>query len=177
MGSTGWHGRIRRLRAGEAAGAVQCVFDGMSAGSRYQRFHTGMPRLTASQRAELATVDGDRRAVLVAERRHDGGWTADGLGRLMAFGDGRAEIALEVVDAAQGRGIGRRLLGELVVAAHASGHRRLVAAVLTTNTRVLDWLRREFPGCTVDVDGPASVVDIVLRVPTILDPAALDPAA
>lgn len=164
MGSTGWYGRIRRLRAGEAAGPVQCVFDGMSARSRYERFHTEMPRLTGSQRTALATVDGDRRAVLVAERPHDGGWVADGLGRLMALGDGRAEIALEVVDAAQGRGIGRRLLGELVATAHATGQRRLVAVVLASNTRVLDWLRREFPGCAVHADGPVSIVDIALRV-------------
>jgi GNAT superfamily N-acetyltransferase len=172
MGSTEWRGRIRRLRPGEAAGPVQCVFDGLSARSRYQRFHTEMPRLTASQRAALATVDGDRRAVLVAEHPHHGGWTAVGIGRLMALDDGRAEIALEVVDAAQGRGVGRRLLAGLVATAHASGRRRLVAVVLASNPWVLDWLRREFAACTVRADGPASIVDIALRVRSTVDRAA-----
>jgi L-amino acid N-acyltransferase YncA len=75
---------------------------------------------------------------------------------------GGAEIAIEVVDAAQGRGIGGRLLRGLVAIAEAMDHRWLMAAVISVHTQMLDWLRREFPASTVRVDGTMTVVTIPL---------------
>ena len=149
-----WSGRIRRLQAGEVAVPLQRVFDGMSARSRYLRYHTEMPRLTAAYRAALTTVDGARHVVLVAERLDQEGWVPEGLGRLIAMDENRVDLALEVVDSAQGQGIGRGLLCELVTTARALNYRWLVAAVLATNTPVLDWLRREFPAAASAARGP-----------------------
>lgn len=158
-----WAGRIRRLRTGEVAAPLQTVFDGLSARSRYLRYHTGTPRLTAAYRAALTTVDGVRCVVLVAERLDRDGWVAEGLGRLIAMDGGRADIAIEVVDAAQQRGVGRELLRSLVTMARMIGYRWLVATVLSTNTLVLDWLRREFPECSTTVDGPTTVMEMRVR--------------
>jgi GNAT superfamily N-acetyltransferase len=157
-----WSGQIRPLRAGEVAAPLQRVFDGMSARSRYLRYHTEMPRLTAAYRAALTTVDGLRHVVLVAERPGPDGPIAEGLGRLIAMDGGGAEIAIEVVDAAQGQGIGGRLLRGLVAIAEAMDHRWLMAAVVSVHTQMLDWLRREFPASTVRVDGTMTVVTIPL---------------
>jgi hypothetical protein len=99
---TGKRLRIRPLARGEAD-VLQDVFDGMSVWSRYQRYHTAMTRLTPANRAALSAVDGRRRIVFVAERIGPRGWVAEGVGHLVATGDGRAEVAVEVVDAAQGR--------------------------------------------------------------------------
>jgi GNAT superfamily N-acetyltransferase len=134
----------------------------MSVRSRYLRYHTEMPRLTAAYRAALTTVDGARHVVLVAERLDQDGWIPEGLSRLIAMDKDRADIALEVVDAAQGQGIGRRLLYELATTAWALNYRWLVAAVLATNTPVLDWLRREFPAATVRGEGTTTIVEIPL---------------
>jgi GNAT superfamily N-acetyltransferase len=154
--------RIRRLRAGEVAAPLQSVFDGMSVRSRYLRYHTEMPRLTAAYRATLTTVDGARHVVLVAERPDPEGWIPKGLGRLTAMDEDRVDVALEVVDAAQGQGIGRGLLGELVTTARVLNYRWLVAAVLAMNTPVLDWLRREFPAATVRGEGTTTIVHLPL---------------
>jgi GNAT superfamily N-acetyltransferase len=150
------------LRAGEVAAPLQTVFDGMSTRSRYLRYHTEVPRLTAAYRTALTTVDGVRHVVLAAERPDRDGWIADGLGRLIALPGGGAEVALEVVDAAQRRGIGGRLLRELVALAEVMDFRWLMAAVVAVNTPVLDWLRREFPESTVRLSGPMAIVTIPL---------------
>ena len=162
MPQTLWLGRIRRLRAGEVAAPLELVFDGMSAWSRYQRYHTGTPLLTAAYRAALTTVDDARHVVLVAEREERDGWVAEGLGRLIALDDGRADIAIEVVDAAQSQGVGHRLLRGLVTMARAMHYRWLVAVVLSSNTRLLDGLLRRFPDAAVHVDGATAVVEIPL---------------
>jgi len=106
---------VRPLRHGEA-GPVQEVFAGMSAYSRQMRFLAGVPVLTDSMQQLLTDVDHDRHGCWVA--------TVEGrpvaLGRYVRLGDRPhvAEIALEVVDRHQARGLGR-LLRDVVGAAAA----------------------------------------------------------
>jgi GNAT superfamily N-acetyltransferase len=158
---TGKRLRVRPLARGEAD-VLQDVFDGMSLWSRYQRYHTAMTRLTPANRAALSAVDGRRRIVFVAERIGPHGWVAEGVGHLVATGDGRAEVAVEVVDAAQGRGVGRTLLRHLVIVAEALDYRLVQADVLTSNTTMLRLLGRLFPDARTTVEGTTVAVEVRL---------------
>jgi GNAT superfamily N-acetyltransferase len=157
--------RIRPLRAGED-GPVDAVFDGLSPHSRYLRFHAGLPRLTAALRASLVAVDGSRRVALVAESTVGG--EPVGIARFVATGSDRAELAVAVVDAWQGCGVGRRLLEELRRAALDLGYRELTALVLPENRTMVTLLRRVFPGTVAAVDGGA--LELICPV----DPAAVE---
>ncbi|MDN5857269.1 MAG: GNAT family N-acetyltransferase [Pseudonocardia sp.] len=143
--------RLRPMRPGDDA--VQAVFDGLSARSRYLRFGTPMRRLGDALRRHLADVDGIERAGLVAEAAIAGGWSPVGIARLSTYDPGRAELAVEVVDAWQGRGIGRRLLVAIGELAGQLGHTELTAEVLPENQRVVQLLRRVFPGARASFDG------------------------
>jgi len=154
--------RIRPLAVGEGA-VLQRVFDGMSPRSRYLRYHSAMPRLTAAYRTALTAVDGRRHVVLVAERFGPHGWVAVGLGRLVALGDAGAEIAAEVVDAAQRQGIGRALVIHLVAVAEALDYRWIEAAVLSSNAPVLRLLTRLFPGARRSACGTTISFEISLQ--------------
>lgn len=157
--------RIRALAHGED-GPLRAVFAGMSERSRYQRFHTAVPRLTSPMQRLLTDVDGRRHVALVAETAGADGWTPVGLGRVIATGDGVAEVAFEVVDAWHGRGVGRRLLTALRHRAADLGHRRIVALVLAENRRAAALMRSVFPEITARRLGP--VVELTAPVP---DPA------
>ena len=58
--------RIRPLLHGERE-PLRAVFAGMSRTSRYQRFHTPLPRLTAPMETLLIDTDGQRHTAFVAE--------------------------------------------------------------------------------------------------------------
>jgi GNAT superfamily N-acetyltransferase len=163
--------RIRPLARGEEA-VLQHVFDGLSPQSRYLRYHTAMPRLPATYRRALTEVDGRRHVALVAEWPGPSGWVAVGLGRLVALGEARAELALEVVDAAQRQGVGRTLLTRLVALADRLGYCWIEAAVLSSNAGILRLLGDLFP------DASRSLEDATIQVRISLDcPAALDSPA
>jgi GNAT superfamily N-acetyltransferase len=156
---------IRPLLAGER-GPVDTVFDGLSPSSRYLRFHGGMPRLTDSMRRLLLAVDGVRHVALVAESAEDG--APVGIARFVAEGPDRAELAIAVVDAAQGCGIGRRLLESLRDVALGLGYREFTALVLPENRPMLRLLFELFPGTRTTVD------DEAWELSCPLDPAAVE---
>ncbi|CAN7175150.1 N-acetyltransferase family protein [Knoellia sp. LjRoot47] len=119
---------------------VHAVFAQLSPTSVWLRFHTGMPRLTPAMAARLAAVSPGRHEVMVArvEGRPVGlaRWIRDPVDPTSV------EVAVEVADAAQGQGIGSRLLEETVAAARSAGARCLVAHVHPDNRPVVAWLRR-----------------------------------
>ena len=96
------------------------------------------PRLPEAELTALARVDGDRH-VLVAYV--DGDPEPAGIARLVRDG-ASAEIAFEVVDEHQGRGIGSVLADELAAVARAAGIRELRATVCGDNAPVVSLLRR-----------------------------------
>ena len=145
--------RIRDLVDGEVT-VVDRVFAGLSQRSRYLRYHSGMARLTSVQRKALASVDGRLRVVLVAERCGPDGWAPEGLGRFVALGPDRAELALEVVDSAQRRGVGAALLRALTSRAAGLGYASFEASVLSTNRPVLELMRKTFGAANVRYEGP-----------------------
>ena len=120
---------VRTLRPDDGP-LLDAVLSGLSPRSRYLRFHGPTPRLTAATRRALLDVDGTRQAAVVALDR-----------------PGQAEVAFEVVDARQRRGIGRRLLTRVADDAAAAGITRLRAMVLSENDAALGLMRAVFPTC------------------------------
>jgi GNAT superfamily N-acetyltransferase len=106
---------VRPLAPGEEE-PLQAVFDGLSAHSRRMRFLAPVPRLLPAVLRTLADVDHDRHGCWVAEL--DG--EPLGVGRYIRDRSDStlAEVAFEVVDHAQGLGLGRLLVD--VVGAAAS---------------------------------------------------------
>jgi GNAT superfamily N-acetyltransferase len=136
---------VRELGPGEDRVHLD-VFAGLSARSRYHRYHTGVPRLTAAMTRQLAAVDGARHVALVAEGSDGAAPEAVGLARYLVVGPGVADLAVEVVDAWQGRGVGRLLIGALAAHARARGVERFVGEVVGDNAAALALGRSAFDG-------------------------------
>ena len=128
-------------------------FDELSAESRYRRFMVGTPCLSSAMLHRLVdTVDDVNHVVLVARLlvsdapRVTGQaaptGAAIGVGRFFRFPDNPsvAEVAVTVVDAWQGRGVGRLLLRSLADAAMRRGVTTFVAEVLAINAASLALL-------------------------------------
>ena len=113
---------IRPLRHGDTE-TVAAVFARLGSVSRQRRFCGAKPRLSNDDLTALARVD-ETHHVLVAYV--DGDASPAGIARLVRDG-GRGEIAFEVADTLQGRGIGSVLARELAADARAAGVTQLVA--------------------------------------------------
>ena len=128
---------IRLLRDGDTD-TVAALFDRLGSTSRERRFCGAKPRLSDGELALLARVDGDHH-VLVGYL--DGDPQPAGIARLVRDG-AAAEVAFEVADEYQGRGVGSILARELAADARAAGIRQLVATVCGDNDRMVSVLKR-----------------------------------
>jgi len=130
---------------------LDAVFAGLSRTSRYLRFHGGVPALSPSLRAVLAAVDGRTHLAVAA---FDGDEPI-GIARLVRGGarPDAADLAVEVVDAHQGRGVGTRLVEEVLAIGAARGVRTVEADVRSTNAPMLHLLTGLLPGLTKRVSG------------------------
>lgn len=151
----------------DSGAVLDRVFAGLSPHSRYLRYHAPMPRLPGSMRAALLDLDGRHRPAFVAEVPSRDGPEPVGLARLIRTGPCTAELALEVVDAWQRRGVGRRLLAALRAAAEERGWTTLEARVLPGNDRVARMLRAAFPGTTARWDDDAVVLSCPVGLPEV----------
>ncbi|HJU48447.1 MAG TPA: GNAT family N-acetyltransferase, partial [Gaiellaceae bacterium] len=130
--------RIRRLRRGERRPVLE-VFAGLSERSRGLRFLGPKPRLGERELATLVDVGAERQAVVAIERST--GRTV-GVARFAPDGDGTAEVAFAVVDAWQGRGVGRLLADELREVGLGVGLTHFTATVAAGNAAAAALLRR-----------------------------------
>lgn len=128
---------LRPLATGEVT-VLETVFDGMSERSRHQRFLVPMPRLPVAHRRRLADVDGHRHVAWVA--LVDG--VPAGICRYVRTAGHSAELAFEVADAHQGRGLGTALVDAVTTVARASGITWLEATVEPGNTASQSLLAR-----------------------------------
>ena len=153
---------VRPLRHGEA-GPVEEVFAGLSAYSRQMRFLAGVPVLTDSMQQLLTDVDHDRHGCWVVTVAGE----PVALGRYVRLEDPPhvAEIALEVVDRYQARGLGR-LLRDVVAAAAAD-------AGITSFYWMMDAANDPVRNLAVPLGGAFLVEDGVLEGTTPLP--AVDP--
>jgi len=144
---------------------IERLYEQLGPQSRYQRFHGPKPRLTAADVAFLAGADGRDHVALVAL---DGDGGPLGVARFVRLQDpATADIAAEVIDALQHRGIGSDLIARLARRAAALGVQRFSADVLSESRLRAGLIRR---GWRVrSFDGPATTLEVdvwrLLRAP------------
>jgi ribosomal protein S18 acetylase RimI-like enzyme len=148
---------VRPLRRGDTA-TVQAVFDRLGEESRRTRFNGPKLRLGAKELRWLATVGPSHHALVAWV---DGDPEPVAIARLVRLGES-AEIAFEVADAYQARGIGSALARLLVADAHAAGICEVTALVRSDNPAALAVLRRALGRLEVRVEGPELVVRALL---------------
>ena len=132
------------------------VFAGMSTESRFQRYLTPMPTLPDQARRVLTAVDGRAHVAVLALA----GGKAIGIGRLIGVSGHRGELAFEVVDAWQGRGVGTRLGLWLRERAATLGYTELVAETSAGNSRAQAIIRKVFPAHVARREGTVIVFTI-----------------
>jgi RimJ/RimL family protein N-acetyltransferase len=130
---------IRKLAGGERRPVLQ-VFEGLSQRSRRRRFLGPKPRLREHELEHLVDVGCCGREAVVAVDPATG--DAVGIARYVRTAAATAEVAFEVVDAWQGRGVGRRLTDALAAVAAEHGISRLTATVAVDNRAALALMRR-----------------------------------
>jgi RimJ/RimL family protein N-acetyltransferase len=128
---------LRPLGPGEE-GPLDDVFDGLSPASRSDRYLVGVHRLTRAMRLALTNIDGHRHVAWVASVEG----RPVGIARAVRFDPLTAEVAFEVVDDMQGKGVGAVLLDSVTTVAAARGVEQIRASVLPSNHRSLRLLAK-----------------------------------
>jgi RimJ/RimL family protein N-acetyltransferase len=129
--------RVRPILETDAP-ALAALHARLSDESVYLRYFSPHTQLSAKELDHTTHVDHrDREALVVLD--------ADALIAVGSYerrpGSDAAEVAFEVEDAHQGRGIGTLLFEALAAAARERGIRRFVASVLPQNRRMLELFR------------------------------------
>jgi acetyl coenzyme A synthetase (ADP forming)-like protein len=160
------HVRPARLADGPE---VERLLKGLSDRSRWLRFFSGFPNLAKA--VQWATeVDYKRRYGLVAISGADGRVVGHaGFERQPDHSD-RAEVAMEIADAMQGKGLGTILLGQLAEAANQLGIQVLDAEVLAENHQMV----RVFRDCGFPVKTHVLPGYLLIEFPTSLSAEALE---
>jgi RimJ/RimL family protein N-acetyltransferase len=148
---------VRPVRPEDKPG-LAALHQRMSRDSQYLRYFTARRRLPESELLRAVEIDG---------RRHMG-FVAFVQGQLAAYacyageGGDSAEVAFQVEDAQQGRGLGTLLLEQLAAYAHEQGLRRFTATVLPHNRRMIEVFRDA--GFPREVRHAGGVLDVVLDI-------------
>ncbi|TQL51475.1 acyl-CoA synthetase (NDP forming) [Ornithinicoccus hortensis] len=134
MLSDGSVAHVRPIVPDDAEGLHQ-FHSRQSAESIYLRFFAPIPRLSDNDVRRFTHVDYDDRVALVMTVRED----IVGIGRYdrLSAGSTTAEVAFNVADAYQGRGVGSVLLEHLAAIGREGGVRRFVADVLPQNRKMI----------------------------------------
>jgi acetate---CoA ligase (ADP-forming) len=159
---------VRPARPADAP-EVERLLKGLSDHSRWLRFFSGSPNL--GKAVQWATeLDYDRRYGLVATSGADGRVVGHvGFERQPDHLD-RAEVAMEVADAMQSKGLGTILLGQIAEAANQLGVEILDAELLPENHQMVKVFRDSgFPVKTHSLPGA-----LLIEFPTSLSPTALE---
>jgi acetyltransferase len=130
---------IRPIRP-EDAGIEQAFVRNLSPQSRYYRFMQALRELTPEMLVRFTQIDYDRELALIAVTTVSGKEIELAVGRYITNPDGEScEFALVVADDWQGRGVGTRLMQQLIEAARARGFRSMDGEVLASNARMLEF--------------------------------------
>jgi acetyltransferase len=140
----------------------QAFVRNLSPQSKFKRFLSELKELAPEQLYKFTHPDHSREAAYVVIRSTVAGEEEIGVGRFVGDADGEScEFAVTVADAWQGKGIGGRLIRALLRDARARGLKRMEGYVLGTNTRMLEFVRRQ--GFEVDFDAAEPSVRRVHR--------------
>ena len=133
---------LRPIRP-EDAEMEQAFVKRLSSESRYFRFMDTLRELTPLMLVRFTQIDYDREMAFVATVPEGGTETEVAVARYVANPDGEScEFALVVADDWQGRGLGRRLMEQLIAVARARGLRSMLGHVLAENRGMLALARK-----------------------------------
>jgi GNAT superfamily N-acetyltransferase len=123
---------------------LEAELKSLSQSSIRRRFLTAKPRYTRSELRYLTEVDGWDHVALVAESPAYAGRRILGVGRYVRHIDDpdKAEVAIEVIDDFQGRGLGTLLVEELGRRARMRGITRFTATMASDNIPAQRLFRR-----------------------------------
>jgi GNAT superfamily N-acetyltransferase len=158
--------RLRPLGPGDGAVVID-VFAAMSSASRASRYLVGLSRLSTAMVEALTAVDGARHAGWVAEI----GGVPVGLARyvLMPGRTDTADVAVEVADAQQRRGIGAALVEAVAISARQHGVTRFVATLDADNLASRALLRRAGARIRVTAGVAEATGEFTVPAPGVLD--------
>jgi GNAT superfamily N-acetyltransferase len=137
----GWAIEVRPFEPGDTAAMLE-VFAGLGPRSRELRFLTPKPHLTSADVRQLSAVDQhDHVAVLAVSTRHR---RPIGIARFVRdpLDPLSADVAVEVIDTWQGRGVGTRLATALAQCARELGVRRFTLVMSRENDAALGLLHK-----------------------------------
>jgi acetyltransferase len=132
--------RVRPIRA-EDEPAVVDFHRRLSEQSVYSRFFTTVPlaeRVSHHRLARICFADYDREISLIVMAADEPGLILAALRLTRRHASKDADFGLLVIDAWQGRGLGKLLVRELVRVARAEGMERVHGMVLADNRRMLE---------------------------------------
>ena len=135
--------RVRPIQPEDEPALMQ-AFGRLTPDDVRMRFFAPIRALSHEMAARLTQIDYDREMALVLAEERDGGAAPDfvGIVRLAADPDfERAEFAVIVLSHAQGRGIGRLLMQQIIGYAKARGIKQVFGDVLAENQRMLNLAR------------------------------------
>ncbi|MBV8991071.1 MAG: GNAT family N-acetyltransferase [Solirubrobacterales bacterium] len=161
---------IRPIREDDAEGYAR-AFTRLSAESRRRRFLSAISRLSPRDLRYLTAVDQHEHVALVAVE--PGAGETLGSVRYVRIAGGRAdaELAIEVIDEWQRRGVGRALLEALSAHARANGLSRFTALVAADNRPMQRALKR----AVLDVEEDYGELEYLLDVDALTPPSAPGP--
>jgi ribosomal protein S18 acetylase RimI-like enzyme len=110
--------------------------------SRYLRFAAPKPGLSKREVDALVDIDHHAREALMAFDPTTGRGVAVVRYAALPEEPGAVDVAVTVIDAWQGRGLGSALLTELIARARRNGYATLRATVLADNAASIGMLRR-----------------------------------
>jgi acetyltransferase len=123
----------RPIRPEDAQLEVEFVRE-LSPESRYFRFMNTLRELTPQMLVRFTQIDYDREMALIAVLERDGREREIGVARYAANPDGETcEFAVVVADDWKRRGVGRKLMSQLIEVARARGFKAMVGHVLANN--------------------------------------------
>jgi len=133
---------IRPISAADLA-LEQDFVDGLSASTGYQRLMSAR-RPSVEEVKRFTDINPERELALIATAQAQGRERQIGVARCVKepSSSGAAEFAIVLSDDWQGRGLGTKLLGSLMVAAKQQGVRQLVGTTMSVNRPMLAVARK-----------------------------------
>ncbi len=156
--------RLRLVRPSDKATLAR-GFERLSPESRYRRFLSPKPSLSAEELRYLTEVDGiDHFAIGAVKLMPDGGEEGLAIARFVRLKSAPevAEAAIAVVDHAQRKGLGRNLLDRLAAAASERGIKRFRCEVLASNVPIQRLLSEIGTPQHAEIEGGAMSIEVSL---------------
>jgi acetyltransferase len=133
--------RLRPIRP-EDAEIEQTFVRNLSPRSKYFRFMQSLRELTPAMLVRFTQLDYDRELAFIAVINEKGREVEVAVARYGMNPDGEScEFAVVVADEWQGKGLGTRIMSQLMLSARARGFKTMEGQVLADNTAMLELVR------------------------------------